>query len=289
MDKIYRELLRNTKGKPASEMLLYAANWSYKDAQLPVIEQQKEVLQTEQIQEEVTEQVTDEVTEKIKVLDSLNVFGEEKLKKLDEYEFQGGKILPKPKTDQMTLVKAESFDWNALELKYAEHLDSSWVARKFSRHPDSCKVFFITDDIDTDLSDNDEVPGQLPLYFDPQVSLLFARMIKAMRLTEEQYWISSVKINDKSIFEIFTSEILLLKPELIISLGAQATNILMESTSRLKDTHGELFDVQLQDEQQQQHTLKLMPLFSPKLLQTAPNMKKTAWLDMQNAMEFLKL
>ncbi len=30
-----------------------------------------------------------------------------------------------------------------------------------------------------------------------------------------------------------------------------------------------------------------MPLFSPKLLHTAPNMKKTAWKDMQTIMELL--
>jgi uracil-DNA glycosylase family 4 len=114
-------------------------------------------------------------------------------------------------------------------------------------------------------------------------------MIKAMRLTEVDYYISSLQFSDVEDIDLLFNEIQFFKPELIITLGATASNKILNSNERLKDCHGQISKVSISDETKEVLEIAVMPLFSPTLLQTAPNMKKTAWKDMQKAMEYLNL
>ena len=108
-----------------------------------------------------------------------------------------------------------------------------------------------------------------------------------MQLTAGKYSVSSLYVDDKEQFDLVMSEIQWAQPKLIITLGAVATNKILQTGQRLKDIHGKLSQVELFYQKESLANYTVMPLFSPNLLQTAPNMKKTAWKDMQKAMEFL--
>lgn len=151
------------------------------------------------------------------------------------------------------------------------------------------KVFFITDTFKDNPDEmEDEELQELSCFFEKGVASLFGRMIKAMGLTSQSYVMSALtkeQEEDRILREHLISEILFFKPDFIVSLGAKATNELLGTEKRLKNIHGQFFDLNFQDQGAKMYKATLMPLFSPKLLHIAPNMKKTAWRDMQKLME----
>lgn len=70
------------------------------------------------------------------------------------------------------------------------------------------------------------------------------------------------------------------RPRVVVSLGATVTNILLGKREKLSTIHGQFFEKQIGD-----CTYSLMPLFHPDFLIINPNMKRTAWNDLQNVME----
>ena len=73
------------------------------------------------------------------------------------------------------------------------------------------------------------------------------------------------------------------RPQVVVSLGAIVTNILLEKKEKLSTIHGQLIPQETTD-----WKYLLMPLFHPEFLLINPNMKRTAWNDLQKIMEFLK-
>lgn len=69
-------------------------------------------------------------------------------------------------------------------------------------------------------------------------------------------------------------------PEVVVSLGAIVTNILLGRREKLSAIHGQFFDLSFKN-----HDFCLMPLFHPDFLIINPNMKRTAWIDLQKVME----
>lgn len=74
------------------------------------------------------------------------------------------------------------------------------------------------------------------------------------------------------------------KPNIVVSLGATVTNILLGKREKLSGIHGQFFEksVSLNNES---YTYQLMPIFHPDFLVINPNMKRTAWIDLQKVME----
>lgn len=74
------------------------------------------------------------------------------------------------------------------------------------------------------------------------------------------------------------------KPNIVVSLGATVTNILLGKREKLSGIHGQFFEksVTLNNES---YTYQLMPIFHPDFLVINPNMKRTAWIDLQKVME----
>ncbi|AUN99464.1 hypothetical protein C0V70_15380 [Bacteriovorax stolpii] len=70
------------------------------------------------------------------------------------------------------------------------------------------------------------------------------------------------------------------KPEIVVSLGATVTNILLGKREKLSGIHGQFFDKSAGS-----YHYNLMPLFHPDFLVINPNMKRTAWIDLQKVME----
>ncbi len=74
------------------------------------------------------------------------------------------------------------------------------------------------------------------------------------------------------------------KPSIVVSLGATVTNILLGKRDKLSGIHGQFIEkkVSLNNES---YTYQLMPIFHPDFLVINPNMKRTAWIDLQKVME----
>ena len=74
------------------------------------------------------------------------------------------------------------------------------------------------------------------------------------------------------------------KPSIVVSLGATVTNILLGKREKLSGIHGQFFEksVSINNES---YTYQLMPIFHPDFLVINPNMKRTAWIDLQKVME----
>ena len=74
------------------------------------------------------------------------------------------------------------------------------------------------------------------------------------------------------------------KPEVVVSLGATVTNILLGKREKLSGIHGQFFDKNLKINNES-YTYALTPIFHPEFLLINPNMKRTAWIDLQKVME----
>jgi uracil-DNA glycosylase family 4 len=69
----------------------------------------------------------------------------------------------------------------------------------------------------------------------------------------------------------------------VVTLGAFASNLLLEGQERLSKIHGNFFPRSFSDNF---HT-QIVPLFHPNFLLINPSMKKSAWMDMQKIMDFV--
>ena len=70
------------------------------------------------------------------------------------------------------------------------------------------------------------------------------------------------------------------RPKVVVTLGATITNILLGKREKLSTIHGQFFEKSLGD-----CNYTLMPIFHPDFLTINPNMKRTAWIDLQKVME----
>jgi hypothetical protein len=70
------------------------------------------------------------------------------------------------------------------------------------------------------------------------------------------------------------------RPKVVVSLGATITNILLGKREKLSGIHGQFFEKKTGD-----CNYSLMPIFHPDFLIINPNMKRTAWIDLQKVME----
>lgn len=283
MESLYKDALRHLKiQKNVSPM--FNTQWSYME-----FKGQEDSSEADDIK------AVNKVTEKVKMLDSLKKFGEEALEKTDKKAllFPGGELrkIENAELGITRSVKSLSRDEIYKELFRVEFTKESLDLRYKNIDLDNIKVLFVSDCFRSKTDNQvDSDFGDLSLLFEDNVSELFSKMIKAMGISQSEYRVSAVTSkseDDESFLNYLYSEILLFNPTLIITLGAKATNDLLGLKSRLKDIHGKFYDLSLNDESEKSKTFEVMPLFSPSLLQTAPNMKKTAWKDMQKAMDKL--
>ncbi len=82
-------------------------------------------------------------------------------------------------------------------------------------------------------------------------------------------------------------EILQLRPAVVATFGAAATNLLLAKKEKLANIHGQMFDYPVEGGDGS-FTTKLVPLFHPEFLLINPNMKRTTWPDLQKIMAYLQ-
>ena len=122
---------------------------------------------------------------------------------------------------------------------------------------------------------------------------LLGKMIGAMKLFGNEYYRFSLDEELESVVDLAynlenptTASLNLLnfinekKPKTVVSLGATVTNILLGKREKLSTIHGQFFEKQYGDT-----AFSLMPVFHPDFLVINPNMKRTAWADLQKVME----
>lgn len=216
-----------------------------------------------------------QTSEKTEVLKSLEAFAQESISdsplELGEAEL----IIKKDQEINYNLLKSEQEYSELVNLNFSGLLQDYFARFKQS----GIKIVFVTDEYEND-SDN----TGLALFFNEQVEILFERMVTAMGVTSSEYVIFA--FDDQTDEKIYHSLLAYWNPQIIITLGATATKKILGKEERLKNIHGQIEDISLVSDSKKL-SLKAMPLFSPKLLISAPNMKKIAWEDMQKAMKII--
>ncbi len=79
-----------------------------------------------------------------------------------------------------------------------------------------------------------------------------------------------------------------LSPRAIVTVGAYATNLCLGRKERLSLVHGKELALSWQIPGGQTAAFPCFPIFHPDYLQINPNMKRTAWADLQRVAEFLR-
>lgn len=225
-----------------------------------------------------------EVTEKTIILDSLHQFGKEQLenKNKESLRVEGGEIVAKKSskdTDNTFEISPVSVD--------SLVLDEIAQVRLSTKVNQGVKVIFVSDCFLENLDEQkSEVDLEFFTLFEGNTAIMFSNMVKAMKLSSNDFCLSAVKSNSQSLDNDYLisllNEIYNLRPKLIVPMGITASECLLGLNKRLKDIHGKFYTIEIND-----FTTQVMPLFSPNLLNSAVNMKKIAWEDMQKAMHFL--
>lgn len=224
--------------------------------------------------------------EKSEVLDSFTEFVQEQIENSDhgKLSFDGGEIVEKLTSTKLIETINKKVSEKNSEIRLSHKLNN----------PNLVKVMFVNDFLfsefeDIELTDKFEI--ELLTSFRLETAQLFTKMIKAMKLSQEEFVISAVSVQhdeqQNNFLDELNQEIAFFQPELVITLGAVATQTLLQNKDRLAKIHGQIFTRSTTNNQQ--FNYKIMPLFHPELLLINPNMKKTAWIDMQKAMKELSI
>lgn len=117
---------------------------------------------------------------------------------------------------------------------------------------------------------------------------LFHRMIQAMGLSEKNIWVSACSagetpLEDEAIIQSLHLELGYFNPLFVMSLGALATQFMMQKKVKLSLVQGEFFEytVEFPDKERD---FTFMPLFHPEFLLINPNMKRKTWEGMKKLM-----
>ena len=108
---------------------------------------------------------------------------------------------------------------------------------------------------------------------------LFQKMLKAMDLkdSDQAWFFYDDDLNTNNLICICYH----LRPQFIITLGAKATNDLLGKKERLSKVHGKFFPKEIKFRKGDVLEYEMMPLFHPDFLHINPNMKRSAWVDLQ--------
>ncbi len=133
--------------------------------------------------------------------------------------------------------------------------------------------------------------GERPKDFnedEPQADLL-SKMVVAMKLKANSFTRVFLE-KDKQVASLQWNQVLNkvspLEDVVIVSLGAMATNLILGRKERLSRIHGQEFQLILEGGERETK-LAIFPVFHPDILQINPNMKRSAWLDLQKVMKRL--
>ncbi|MCK5073739.1 MAG: uracil-DNA glycosylase [Bacteriovoracaceae bacterium] len=129
---------------------------------------------------------------------------------------------------------------------------------------------------------------------------LLNKMIQAMKL-ENGKWHVTFSLKCHPIKDVFTGpkiivsecsknlykEIFHLRPRIVVAFGVFATNLLLGREEKMSKIHGRFFNRKLVFSDGREVSFRFIPIFHPDFLLINPNMKRSAWLDLQKVMKIL--
>lgn len=220
------------------------------------------------------EESGNKTSEKEQVLQSLESFTDKKISESgdNKFAFPGGEVTVQ-EVKQLEYQVGDDLNVEVFNAPLTSHLQPSIES--------NIKIVFLADELRPESLWSEDY---INCFFDEQVGVLLKRMIAAMNINEDEYKILPTAHEGVSLDQVATY-IYKSAPMVVISLGARSTHQFLKIDEPLRDIHGEFYKVDIKGSEQK--TFDVMPLFSPKLLHSAPNMKKIAWEDMQKAMQKL--
>lgn len=262
--------LQKNKKKTFVEGLFSQVSWRPENYSIVEMEQEEEILEVKKPEE----------LSKKEALDSMKKFTHDILGETDEASAVLGDVEIKREKEKAHyqidfLPSVDILD------KYLEDYPHRLKEIKKRKN---IKLFVIANEF-YDL-DNENI---FETCFNKEEADLFSKMIKAMNLESHEIWISSFKkedLEDEKTQELLHLELGFLGPKMLVSLGAVATQFLMQKKIRLSVVQGEYFEyiVEFKDRVKE---YTFMPLFHPEYLLINPNMKRKAWEGMKKIMEVL--
>jgi len=120
---------------------------------------------------------------------------------------------------------------------------------------------------------------------------LLLKMVKALGVAPAKIVFSraieKTENNSDLLANLFYHQAKILRPKIVITLGAVAINLLRQKKERLGQIHGQLFPFAVHFSQSEILKLAILPIFHPEFLLINPNMKRAAWQDLQQAIKML--
>ncbi|HXH32547.1 MAG TPA: hypothetical protein VNJ01_17235 [Bacteriovoracaceae bacterium] len=227
-------------------------------------------------------------TEKTHIIESLERFAHEKAEELKTsiLAVDGGEVHVKTSSTWsrplLAASKAELFEHLSLGPRLLELLLAG-------KEPGKVKVLFVAekfrkwDEVVPELKESGLI-NELLAGFPLKTAELFERMILAMKLSPAEVCLYPVENDTQDLTREVLSLLAYLRPEVIVTLGAKSTNSVLSGQDRLAKVHGQFFTRSIEGV----GSFQVVPLFHPSIIETNLNMKKTAWVDMQKIMKYLK-
>jgi uracil-DNA glycosylase family 4 len=226
-------------------------------------------------------------SEKAQVMESLERYAQEKLgdNPAATIKISGGEIGVKPEPTWEGIPQYAQFSDLKKDLTVEDRILDICLKMKA---PGKVRIMFVPEtfrsfeDFQTELQ-SDFINQLLPA-FAYKTAELFSRMLAAMKLVDEELLIYPTMINDTDISAEVMKVAGFYSPEVIVTLGANATHKILKGQERLAQVHGQFFNRKVENI----GTFAVVPLFHPSIIENNQNMKKTAWADMQKIMKYLK-
>jgi hypothetical protein len=294
---IYKEKLTNSISSEYKDHL-FPVGWSYAESPVGLDRNELKKWPKEVVKEaetSVKETTAPNITEKEQVIGSLNEFTKNLLEETESDSVIVGDIEISKKKSSANFKDINEISKTELRTQLISRLGQNCVDYRYSSNSnlnrfdiDKLKVVFVSYTLKTTpYNDNNKELYEFYALFDEQTAILFSKMVKAMKVKPSDYLLTAITFGEKeedkaNNLDLVLKEIAVFKPDLVISLGVSASHALLESKQRLKDLHGNFYQLTVGE-----FSCEVMPLFSPSLLKSAPHMKSITWIDMQKAMEKL--
>ena len=131
----------------------------------------------------------------------------------------------------------------------------------------------------------EDLPEFVPVSLLESEQDLLGKMISAMNLKKGEFARVPL-IEGDNVLSSLAEFISYFKPKVVVTLGAKATNTVLEKKVKLSAVHGDMtkksFPIQGGE-----IVVDICPLFHPQFLEINPSMKRTAWIDMKKVMDLL--
>jgi uracil-DNA glycosylase family 4 len=249
--------------------------------------------------ENATEQALSRPQEEIKgerkqVLESLQDFAQKKLDDAGKTQVNFENIAitkkePAQEADELLIDGAEKLTQEEFEEMFS-HAEVQGIEERYLdsrlQKSDSVKVLFVTDKFRSP-DEIEEAQDEFDYFFEAETAALFRKMVTAMKLDSSEFLISAVGDEHEQDFDFLEEELAYFTPEVVMTLGATASNKLLGTKQRLSAIHGNFYTKGIKYFDSSSVVLAICPIFHPEFLRINPNMKKTAWEDMQKVMKKL--